>query len=310
MESNFVVSNAPFIRSNNDINKMFLYLSIALMVPAIYGVMFFGIISLVPILVSIASCFIFECLFNLISRKKFSVDNLSFFVTALILALTMPYKAPFYIVIASAFVSIFIVKMAFGGLGRNKFNPALVGRCFAGVVSTGFASELYKLTLNGEEYISVALGGANSISDLIFGRGVGGIGTTCIAVIVVCAIVLAYTSVLDLKIPIISILTYFVVGLILNSLETTVINLFSGSFIFVSVFMMTDPNTSPNTFIGKVVYSVLFGALSAIFWKIGTLGENTVFFVALIVNTLVPFMDRYFMWKPLSLGGFRNAYKN
>ncbi len=310
MENNFIVSNSPFIRSGNDINKMFLYLSIALMVLGIYGVMFFGIICLVPILVSVASCVLFECLFNLVSKKKFYVDNLSCFVTGMVLALTMPYKVPFYIVIAAAFVSIFIVKMSFGGLGRNKFNPALVGRCFAGVVSAGFASELYKFSLNGEEYVSVALGGTNTIIDVLFGRGVGGVGTTCVIAILVCLVILTYTGVIDVKIPILSILSYFVVGLMLNSLETTVINMFSGSFIFVSVFMLTDPNTSPNTFLGKVIYSVLFGVLSAVFWKLGTLGENTVFVVALIVNIIVPIMDKYLVWKPVTLGGFRNAYKN
>lgn len=306
----FVVSHAPFIRSNNDINKMFLYLSIALMVPTIYGTMFFGVESLIVMFTSILSCFVFECLFNFIATKKFFVDNLSFFVTAMILGLTMPYKTPFYIVIAGAFFSIFIVKMAFGGLGRNKFNPALAGRCFVGLLSSGFTSSLYELTLNGEEYVSVALGGTNSISSLLLGQGVGGIGTTCVLVILICYIFLVYTGVLDFKIPLLSILSYFVVGLLIGGLETTVINMFSGSFIFVSVFMMTDPNTSPNTTLGKILYSVLFGALSALVWNVGSLGENTIFVVALFVNVLVPFMDKYFVWKPLSLGGFRNAYKN
>ena len=39
----FVVSNSPFIHSGNDVNKMFLYTSLALIIPAIFGVMFFGI---------------------------------------------------------------------------------------------------------------------------------------------------------------------------------------------------------------------------------------------------------------------------
>ena len=65
----FVVSNPPFIRSGNDINKMFLYLSVALLVPAVYGVMFFGLEAIIPIVVSLACCFVFECLFNLITKK-------------------------------------------------------------------------------------------------------------------------------------------------------------------------------------------------------------------------------------------------
>lgn len=305
-----VVSSSPFIRSNNDINKMFLFLSISLLIPAIYGIMFFGLYSLLVIVLSVATCFLSECLFNVINKKKFFVDNLSFFVTALILALTMPSKVPFYVVIASAFFSIFIVKMAFGGLGRNKFNPALAGRCFAGLLASGLSSELYKITLNGEEFVSLTVGGTNSISDLLLGQGVGGIGTTCVLIILICYVFLVYTGVLDFKIPLLSILSYFCVSLIFNNIELTVINMFSGSFIFISVFMLTDPNTSPNTLLGKFIYSVMFGALSAIVWNFGKLGENSLFVVALFVNLIVPIMDKYFVWKPLSLGGYRNAYKN
>ena len=148
------------------------------------------------------------------------------------------------------------------------------------------------------------------MSGLLLGEGVGGIGTTCIIVILFCFMFLVYASVLDFRIPFFSIVSYFCVGLLINGLEMNVMNMFSGSFIFVSVFMMTDPNTSPNTLLGKIIYSCLFGALSALAWKYCSLGENTVFVVALVVNVIVPFMDRYFVWKPLSLGGIRNAYKN
>lgn len=307
---NLVVSSSPFVHSNNDINKMFLYVAVALMLPAIYGVMFFGMNALIMIIVSVASCFLFEALFNLINNKKFYVDNFSFFVTSLILALTMPYQMPVYIVIGCAFFSIFVTKMSFGGLGRNKFNPALTGRCLAGVISVGLASEFYKVTINGEVYESIAVGGVNTITDLLLGRGVGGIGTSCILVICLCYGFMVYSGVVDFKIPLISVMAYFITGLCFNNLDTTMINMCSGSFVFAAVFIITDPNTSPNSFFGKVVYSMIFGVLSAVLWNVGSLGENTIFIVALFVNALVPFMDKYLVFKPLNLGGLRNAYKN
>lgn len=305
-----VVSSSPFIHSNNDVNKMFLYVSVALMLPTIFGVMFFGINALMLVLVSVVSCFVFESFFNLIGKKKFYVDNCSFLVTALILALTMPYQIPVYTVIGCAFFSIFVTKMSFGGLGRNKFNPALAGRCLAGVISVDMVSAFYDVTINGEPYISITMGGTNEISNLLLGRGVGGVGTTCILVICVCYAFLVYSSVIDFKIPLISVLAYFITGLFLTGLDWNMINLCSGSFVFVAVFMMTDPNTSPNSFLGQLVYSILFGVLSAVLWNVGALGENTIFAVALFVNALVPFMDKYFVFKPFNLGGIRNAYKN
>lgn len=307
---NFVVSSAPYKHSGNDINKMFLYVSIALVIPGVFSVVSFGFYPLVIILSSLASCLVSECLFNFITKKKFVVYDFSFFVTGMILALTMPYKIPFYFVIAAGFVAIFVSKMAFGGLGRNKFNPALVGRCFVGLLSSSVALEFYETTINGDLYVSLTDGGTNSIFNLLMGKSVGGIGTTCIIVLVVCFVGLVYTSVIDFKIPIMSALSYFILGLIVNGIEPTIMGICSGSFLFVSIFMMTDPNTSPNTLIGKVIYSCLFGALSFILWNNGKLGENTVFAVALLVNLLVPIMDKYLVAKPLTFGGMRNAYKD
>lgn len=309
MES-FVVSSSPFIHSKNDINKMFLYVSVALMIPAVFAILNFGFYAFLICLTSVAACFVSESLFNLITKSKFKVDDFSFFVTGMILALSMPAKTPIYVVCASAFFAIFVVKMAFGGLGRNKFNPALTARCFAGIVASGLSSALYETTIDGEVYVSLTQGGENILYNMLLGKSVGGIGTTCVLVLAFCYAFMVYSDVLDFKIPIIAILSYFIVGLTQHGIEPTLINMCSGSFLFVSIFMMTDPNTSPNTLLGKFLYSALFGVLSYLVWSNGTLGENSIFVVALFVNLLAPFMDKYLAHKPYSFGGFRNAHKN
>ena len=305
----FIVSDAPFIHGKNDINKMFLFVAAALVLPAIYGVIYFGLNALLLIFTSIATCFLSECLFNLVNGKKFFVDNFSFFVTSLILALTMPYNAPFYYVIGSGFFAVFIVKFALGGLGINKFNPANTGRCFAGILSAGFAGEFYNITVNGDNLTSLTAGGTNTLTNLFSGQAVGGIGTTCIIILFLCLIFLAYTRVIELKISLLAIVSYFITQVAIIGLEPAMINMLSGSFLFVSIFVITDPNTSPNSLPGKLLYSILFGVLSALVWNLGLLGENTIFVVALFVNMLVPFMDKYLVWRPLNLGGFRNAHK-
>ncbi|MBR3885820.1 MAG: RnfABCDGE type electron transport complex subunit D [Clostridia bacterium] len=306
----FVVSYAPFVRSSNDINKMFVYTSIMLVFPLVYGCFFFGFFSLLIALASIATCFLAEALFNVLTTKKFKVNDLSFLVSGLILGLTMPVKMPIYIVIVSAFFANFVVKMLFGGLGKNKFNPAVVGRLFAGILVSGLAVNLYDFTLNGETYTSFTNGGENSILNLLTGKAIGGIGTTCIIIMLISYAFLVYMSVIDWKIPLLSVLSYFVVSFLLCGMEQAVLNICSGSFLFVCVFMMTDPNTSASTFLGKLVYSIMFGALSAWLWNIGLMGEETVFVVALIVDALVPFMDKYLFIKQKPLGGYRYASKN
>ena len=308
--SEFIVSSAPFIRKGGDINRMFLFVAISLLIPAIYGIIFFGINALMIIAVSIITCFITELVFNLITGKSYFVNDFSFFVTGITLGLVLPYMTPFYVVMASAFVSIFVGKMAFGGLGKNKFNPSLVGRCFAGVIFPSLFSESYRVVIEGDVYLSFSEGGTNSLLNLVMGKSVGGIGTTSIVIILILAVFLIYNEVIDFKLPVIAIVSYFITSLFICGIEQSAMNLFSGSFVFVSVFMITDPNSSPNSIIGKVLFSVMFGAISAIVWNMAILGENAIFVVALLLNAFVPFMDKYLTVKMFKVGGFRNAYKN
>lgn len=305
----YIVSSYPFIHSGNDVNKMFLYVTMSLVLPMVFGVMFFGVNTLLIMVASIVSCYLFETLYNVINHGEIFVKNFSFFVTAMILGLSLPVYTPIYVVVAAAFFSIFITKMVFGGLGRNKFNPALMGRCFAGLITSDMAVKLYNFSINGEVMTSFTAGGSNSIYNLLMGQAIGGIGTTCILIILICLAFLIYTGTVDYKITLFSVLSYFAVGLLFNGIEQNAMNILSGSFIFVAVFMVTDPNTSPNTVFGKFIYSCLFGGLSALLWNLGVFGENTVFVAALFVNFVAPFIDKYVRLKPMSLGGFRNAFK-
>jgi len=305
----YIVSSLPFLHSGNDVNKMFLYVTMSLVLPTVFAATFFGFNSLLLVVVSIVSCYLFEMVFGFINNGTIFVNNFSFFVTAMILALTLPVYTPIYVVVAAAFFSIFITKMVFGGLGKNKFNPALVGRCFAGLLSSDLAVKLYNFTINGEAATSLTAGGTNTIYNLLIGQAIGGVGTTCIFVLLICFVFLVYTGTVDYKITLFSVLSYFGIGLIFNGIEQNIMNMLSGSFIFVAIFVMTDPNTSPNSFFGKFIYSCLFGGLSALLWNYGVLGENTIFVVALFVNFLAPFIDKYVRIRPMTLGGFRNAYK-
>ena len=107
----YIVSSYPFIHSGNDVNKMFLYVTMALVLPMVFGFMFFGVNTLLITVVSVVSCYLFETLYCVINKGEFFVKDFSFFVTAMILALTLPVYTPIYVVIASAFFSIFITKM-------------------------------------------------------------------------------------------------------------------------------------------------------------------------------------------------------
>ncbi|MFC1657446.1 RnfABCDGE type electron transport complex subunit D, partial [Candidatus Moduliflexota bacterium] len=68
-----------------------------------------------------------EALFTLRAGKPVTSAVL---VSSMIFALSLPPAVPLWMCAVGIAVGIGIGKMAFGGFGRNVFNPAMVGRCF------------------------------------------------------------------------------------------------------------------------------------------------------------------------------------
>lgn len=121
-----------------DIRKSMLFVLIALLPSAIWGVYAFGLRALRVLVVSMAAAVLVEFLLGLIDHKN-TTGDLSALVTGLLVGMNMPPQIPLYIpVIASAF-AIFVVKWTFGGLGCNWMNPALAGRVF---VFFSFSSQM------------------------------------------------------------------------------------------------------------------------------------------------------------------------
>ncbi|PNB40195.1 electron transport complex subunit RsxD, partial [Pseudomonas sp. FW305-17] len=59
-----------------------------------------------------------------------ALNDGSALVTAVLLAATLPTLAPWWLPVIAASVAIGIGKQAYGGVGRNLFNPAMVGYAF------------------------------------------------------------------------------------------------------------------------------------------------------------------------------------
>ncbi len=131
MANKFFVSPSPHIHGAQSTQKIMADVIIALLPAfcvsvAVYG---WGVLALTAI--SIASCVLFEYLIQKFFIKgECTVGNLSAVVTGLLLAFNLPLGIKWWIVVVGAFVAIAIAKMTFGGLGKNPFNPALVGRVF------------------------------------------------------------------------------------------------------------------------------------------------------------------------------------
>ena len=126
------ISTSPHAHNGDSVEKNMYAVVIALIPAFIASIVAFGLGSLIVTATSVISCLFFEWAITkyLLKQEKTTIWDGSAIVTGLLLAFNLPSNLPLYIIIVGALVAIGIGKMAFGGLGNNPFNPALVGRVF------------------------------------------------------------------------------------------------------------------------------------------------------------------------------------
>jgi len=127
---NILLSASPHIRSGESTRRIMWTVSATLMPAAIWAVYFFGIGSALVLAVSIISAVFTEAAVEKIFKAPLTVGDGSAFLTGVLVAFVLPPNCPLYVAAVASFTGIAVAKMAFGGLGSNIWNPALIGRAF------------------------------------------------------------------------------------------------------------------------------------------------------------------------------------
>ena len=124
------VSSSPHVHSSTTTQTIMRDVLIALTPALLFSVYNFGIRALTVTAVSVLACYGFEKLWNILMKKHDKTYDLSACVTGVLLAFVCPVTVAYWQIIIGAAFAILLVKMLFGGLGRNVVNPALAGRAF------------------------------------------------------------------------------------------------------------------------------------------------------------------------------------
>ena len=93
------VSPNPHIRDKNSTSSIMFDVILALIPASAFGVYNFGIRALKVILVSIFCAVLSEHFFQVITKKKSTVNDFSAVVTGLLLALNLPHDIPYWMVV-------------------------------------------------------------------------------------------------------------------------------------------------------------------------------------------------------------------
>ena len=279
--------------------KMMKGMLIALAPVTAFAIYLYRLDAVLLILVSVAAAVGSEALFQYIAKKPLKIKDLSAVVTGLLLALTVSPSLPLYVVAAGAVVGIVIGKQAFGGYGKNIFNPALFGRLFIIYAFPGTMSPW----LTPIDMVSTATplmiirseGTITPIADLFFGIIPGSLGESSALLLLLGGGYLIWNKYANWRVPVSVLAAVIIIALVTG--ENVLFHLFSGSLLLGALFMATDPVSSPKTQTGRYIFGFGVGVIIMAMRLWGWLPEGTTFAI-IGMNILVPLINRYTRPRP------------
>jgi Na+-translocating ferredoxin:NAD+ oxidoreductase subunit D len=311
------ISIAPHIKSKNSTKKIIWAVILSLVPSGAAGVFIFGIKSLYIIAASVLSAVITEWVMIALRKKDITIFDGSAILTGLLLSYNLSPKVPLWLPAAGAFFAIAIGKQAFGGLGHNIFNPALVGRAFLmvswpvymtlwqnpawnidAVTSATYIDTVTAATpLALYKHTNFKLLSKISYWHLFIGDRGGCIGEVCIAALLLGALYLLWKKYISWHIPICYIATVALSSWAFNGRNgfftgDALFFILSGGLILGAFFMATDYITSPLSPNGKIIFGIGCGILTFIIRRFAGYPEGVSYSI-LMMNALVPIIDRY-----------------
>ena len=279
----------------------------SLLILLVASAILYGFYVLAVAAIALVSGGLVEYLFARVRKLEFDI---SWIVSPLVLTMMLPPTVKLWVVAVATVFGIFFGKAIFGGLGKNIFNPAVVGVLF---VTISFPS-----LITAAEWIHPSIDGfAGStplamlnkggdftypLIDLLIGNVPGAIGETFRIGIIVLGIGLLVLKVADWRIPVAFIGSFFgltALGYWLApaSFPDPIISLFVGGLIFAAFFVATDPVTAPIKPWGKVVYGIGIALFTILIRNFATFQEGIIFAI-ILMNAIAPLIDGWFDKKP------------
>lgn len=283
---------------------------IALVVPAVLAVFYYGARAAMIIAVSVVVCVFADLICFKLRGKPASSFDVSTIVTGLTIALMMSAAIPYYSVITADLFAIIICKHAFGGNKNSIFNGAAAAFLFTSIcfpsemlnyprpsVHIGLSSDaVLNTALFPSMSKSVALSNdavSSSFIDLLVGKFYGPMGTGFTILFVIAAVFLM----LRRSVSAISFCSQFVTvvaGTLIYckfNLNYSMSVLCSGMTIFGMIFLSCDYSTMPKTKSSRLIFGLLTGALTLIF-RFYAGAENPIIYAVIIAAPIGIELDK------------------
>jgi electron transport complex protein RnfD len=255
-----IEKSGPFTHGPNSVQRTMFTVLAALTPATLFNLWLFGWPAIFLFLVTVAACVVVEmaCVRVTGGDPNRVIGDGSVLITGWLLALSLPPWAPWWVAIIASVFAVAIAKHAFGGLGQNVFNPAMVGRVVVlvsfpvqmtafvppkplfGAGSPGFMESLHytfgrgvsldgisaasqlgfvKTELSKGVPVSQSLSSLPNLSELMLGLHPGSMGETAVPLILLGGLFLMARKVISWHTPVAMLGTLFVVGALFNAID-------------------------------------------------------------------------------------------
>ena len=308
MENKLIVSPSPHIHSGDSIERNMYHVLLALIPAFLVALYVFRLDALIITLSAVVFCVLFEyVIVKYLIKKPPSAFDGSAIITGVLLAFNIPSNLPLWILALGCLFAIGVVKLSFGGLGNNIFNPAIAGRIF---LLISFPAQMTTWPMPAIAETTDAVSSATvlgvlkhnpealpSLQQMFLGLEAGSIGEMSALAILLGLIYMIWKKVITWHIPISIIATVALftgIMYLINPLElyNPIIHLASGGLMLGACFMATDYVTSPMTNKGMIIYGVGIGFITVAIRLWGAYPEG-VSFAILLMNAFTPLINSY-----------------
>ena len=190
---NLINEASPHFHGDSQTTKIMGAVCLALLPTLIAAIVLYGLGSAVVTLVCVATALVCEHLCCIIMKRESTAGDFSCVVTGMLLAFTLPATCPWWVAALGTAFAIVVVKMLFGGIGTNVFNPAVAGRVFIMVCLPSALSSYPDVqgkaldAITGATPLAMNAAGAEPYSylDMLLGNHAGALGETCVLTLLI-----------------------------------------------------------------------------------------------------------------------------
>lgn len=313
-QKKLIVSHAPFYHSGRRVTERSYHTMLAALPALLLGFYHYGMPALGVVCLSVSSAIIWELAINLVTKRTITIGDGNAALLGLLFAMLVPATLPWWAVITGTAIVIIIGKQIFGGIGSNAFHPVALAIAMM-MLSWGHLFDFDAALLNYDlefatmyplaavKYLGAESVADLSLTDLLMGRQLGGIGSTFGLGLLIGGIYLMLRAFIRWEIALTFLAGIYLTAFVFNLFDPVrfappAFHLLTGYTLIGAFFLATEDSSSPVNFVPMLIYGAAGGIMTVLIRNIGAWVDGIILAI-LVINLISPLLDKI---RPQALG--------